>query len=113
MPSSLNPTRRDPTQQAAAGRSQPAPPPPDRSPHLPPDRSPHLPPDRSPHLRRPIDNAAPPGALVRPLAGAVRGLLEAAPPAAVGTPGGAAEPVPVAPGSLGSWFDDCDEAVEA
>jgi len=58
------------------------------------------------------DNAGPPAQLVRPLAGAVRGLLEAAPPLA-GVPGAGPEPVPVAPGSLGSWYDDCDEAAEA
>ena len=59
------------------------------------------------------DNAGPPGPLVRPLAGAVRGLLEAAPAAGAGASGAPAEPVPVTPGSLGSWYDDCDEAMEA
>jgi CO dehydrogenase nickel-insertion accessory protein CooC1 len=59
------------------------------------------------------DNAPPPGPLVRPLAGAVRALLEAASPGGAGAPGEAAEPVPVTPGSLGSWYDDYDEAVEA
>ena len=49
---------------------------------------------------------------VRPLAGAVRGLLEVAQRRTGGT-GAVAEPVPVAPGSLGSWYDDYDEAVEA
>jgi hypothetical protein len=58
------------------------------------------------------DNVAPPAQLVRPLAGAVRGLLETALPGA-GVPGAGPGPVPVAPGSLGSWYDDCDEAVEA
>ena len=57
------------------------------------------------------DNAAPPALLVRPLTGAVRGLLERAgragdgPPVVVG-PTGVPEPVPVVPGSLGSWTDD-------
>ncbi len=57
------------------------------------------------------DNAAPPAPLVRPLAGAVRGLLDVA----ERRTGGAvtAEPVPVTPGSLGSWYDGYDEAVEA
>jgi hypothetical protein len=58
------------------------------------------------------DGAAPPTPLVRPLAGAVRGLLEVAQRRTGGT-GAVAEPVPVAPGSLGSWYDDYDEAVEA
>jgi hypothetical protein len=58
------------------------------------------------------DNAAPPPPLVRPLTGAVRGLLAAAQGRA-GAAGAVAEPVPVAPGSLGSWYDDYDEAVEA
>jgi hypothetical protein len=45
------------------------------------------------------------------LAGAVRGLLDVA----ERRTGGAvtAEPVPVTPGSLGSWYDGYDEAVEA
>jgi hypothetical protein len=52
------------------------------------------------------DGAPLPAAVVRPLAGAVRALLDqpgpptGAPPATT-----AAEPVPVAPGSLGSWTD--------
>jgi len=58
------------------------------------------------------DGAAPPAPLVRPLAGAVRGLLEVAQRRTGGT-GAVAEPVPVAPGSLGSWYDDYDETVEA
>jgi MinD-like ATPase involved in chromosome partitioning or flagellar assembly len=58
------------------------------------------------------DNAAPPAPLIRPLTGAVRGLLDVA-PRRPGRAGAGAEPVPVAPGSLGSWYDDHDEAVEA
>jgi hypothetical protein len=57
------------------------------------------------------DNAPPPAALVRPLSGAVRALLAsgldaggAAGPAGQG--GGAAVPVPVVPGSLGSWTEE-------
>jgi len=53
------------------------------------------------------DNAPPPAPLVKPLTGAVRALLDPArhrgtepPPASV------PEPVPVLPGSLGSWADD-------
>ncbi|HET6951858.1 MAG TPA: hypothetical protein VFI47_15865 [Acidimicrobiales bacterium] len=62
---------------------------------------------RLPEMLR--DNAAPPAALARPLAGAVRGLLERArhaehAPGAAGLP--PLEPVPVAPGSLGSWAAD-------
>ena len=57
------------------------------------------------------DNAAPPAPLVRPLAGAVRGLLDVAERRTGGAV--AAEPVPVAPGSLGSWYDGYGEAVEA
>jgi hypothetical protein len=51
------------------------------------------------------DNVPPPAPLVRPLVGAVRGLLERARHVQAPreeTP----EPVPVAPGSLGSWSDD-------
>jgi Mrp family chromosome partitioning ATPase len=54
------------------------------------------------------DNAPPPAALTRPLAGAVRGLLERARhgrPAPGSGPVPGPEPVPVAPGSLGSWSD--------
>jgi Mrp family chromosome partitioning ATPase len=53
------------------------------------------------------DNAPPPAPLVKPLTGAVRALLDRArqrgadPPAAE-----VAEPVPVVPGTLGSWADD-------
>jgi Mrp family chromosome partitioning ATPase len=55
------------------------------------------------------DGVAPPAPLVRPLTGAVRGLLDRAPVA----PAPARweerpEPVLVAPGSLGSWADDED-----
>ncbi|HEX6419736.1 MAG TPA: hypothetical protein VFZ77_14650 [Acidimicrobiales bacterium] len=51
------------------------------------------------------DGAPPPAPLVRPLAGAVRGLLDRAgePPPA---PRAGRQPVLVAPGSLGSWSDD-------
>jgi hypothetical protein len=55
------------------------------------------------------DNAPPPAPLVKPLAGAVRGLLERARHARAG-PIAAAGPVPVAPGSLGSWSDDVTSA---
>jgi Mrp family chromosome partitioning ATPase len=54
------------------------------------------------------DNAPPPAAMTRPLAGAVRGLLERARhsrPAPGPGPVPGPEPVPVAPGSLGSWSD--------
>ena len=51
------------------------------------------------------DAIAPPAALVRPLTGAVRGLLDRRRHAA-GPPSAPAEPVLVAPGSLGSWADD-------
>lgn len=54
------------------------------------------------------DNAPPPAALVRPLTGVVRGLLDR-PRFARGEPVAAAaldEPVPVVPGSLGSWTED-------
>jgi hypothetical protein len=55
------------------------------------------------------DNGPPPAPLVRPVTGAVRGLLERARhvrPAAPEPVGVGAEPVPVVPGSLGSWTDD-------
>jgi hypothetical protein len=51
------------------------------------------------------DCAPPPAPLVRPLVGAVRGLLERA-RHAPGPRATAAQPVLVAPGSLGSWTDD-------
>lgn len=48
------------------------------------------------------DGAGPPAPLVSTVTDAVRALLERVPPAAGAVPA-AAEPVPVAPGSLGSW----------
>ena len=56
------------------------------------------------------DNAPPPAALVRPVSGAVRGLLAGRRHAAGGAgpdSGPAAPvPVPVVPGSLGSWTEE-------
>ncbi|HEX6425131.1 MAG TPA: hypothetical protein VFZ79_16720 [Acidimicrobiales bacterium] len=55
------------------------------------------------------DGLAPPAPLAAPLVGAVRGLLARAGPAvspARRSGGAAGEPVPVVPGSLGSWADD-------
>jgi hypothetical protein len=55
------------------------------------------------------DNAPPPRPLVRPLTGAVRDLLERDRPERVPVAVGVAptaEPVPVVPGSLGSWTED-------
>jgi hypothetical protein len=55
------------------------------------------------------DGVAPPAPLVRPLTGAVRGLLDRAPVAPAPASWEARpEPVLVAPGSLGSWADDED-----
>lgn len=56
------------------------------------------------------DLAPPPVAVVKPLVGAVRGLLEVARHSASTRPP-ADEPVLVAPGSLGSWSDDGDDEV--
>ncbi|HKY68338.1 MAG TPA: hypothetical protein VJM49_18275, partial [Acidimicrobiales bacterium] len=56
------------------------------------------------------DLAPPPGAIVKPLVGAVRGLLEVARHTAAARPM-ADEPVLVAPGSLGSWSDAGDDEV--
>jgi hypothetical protein len=54
------------------------------------------------------DNAPPPAPLVKPLTGAVRALLERARHGRAGeaAPPASPEPVPVVPGSLGSWSDD-------
>jgi hypothetical protein len=56
------------------------------------------------------DNAPPPAALVRPVSGAVRGLLAGRRHAAGGAGPGdgraAPVPVPVVPGSLGSWTEE-------
>jgi MinD-like ATPase involved in chromosome partitioning or flagellar assembly len=54
------------------------------------------------------DNAPPPAPLVKPLTGAVRALLDRARRGRAGeaVPPAAPEPVPVIPGSLGSWSDD-------
>ena len=51
------------------------------------------------------DDVAPPAPVVKPLVGAVRGLLERARHGRAAPPPAEAEhvPVPVAPGSLGSW----------
>jgi MinD-like ATPase involved in chromosome partitioning or flagellar assembly len=54
------------------------------------------------------DAVAPPAPLVRPLAGAVRGLLDRPQSASPPPPAEPPEPVLVAPGSLGSWADDED-----
>jgi Mrp family chromosome partitioning ATPase len=55
------------------------------------------------------DGVAPPAPLVRPLTGAVRGLLDRAPVASAPARWDERpEPVVVAPGSLGSWADDED-----
>src|SRR5690606_11263009 len=51
------------------------------------------------------DAVAPPSQLVRPLVGAVRGLLDRARHGPSRRPG-RDEPVPITPGSLGSWTDD-------
>jgi hypothetical protein len=56
------------------------------------------------------DNAGPPTPLVRPLTGGAGPARDGAAPGE--RSGGRVEPVRVAPGSLGSWYDD-DEAVEA
>jgi CO dehydrogenase nickel-insertion accessory protein CooC1 len=64
------------------------------------------------HLAEAVrDNVAPPAPLVKPLVGAVRGLLERARHGLAASRPAEAErvPVPVAPGSLGSWSPD-DEA---
>ncbi len=56
------------------------------------------------------DNVPPPAPLVKPLVGAVRGLLDRARHASAPAPAPVvAAPVLVAPGSLGSWHDDGGE----
>jgi hypothetical protein len=54
------------------------------------------------------DDAPLPAALVRPLTGVVRGLLDAVVGGGDPAPPAGSEPVPVAPGSLGSWAGDGD-----
>ena len=53
------------------------------------------------------DGEPPPAAIVAPLTGAVRALLDRL-PAAYPAPA-AGEPVAVVPGTLASWSDDVDE----